>query len=140
MKVIAQQGHKTRRQRLALTLAMTVVFWALAALLVFEADRITTGFSATGVALIKGAVIAAIAWAFIRIVAPWATVNDAALVGLAWFAMGVAAEISMAATLGRGWFVLLGAPTSAVARAVLLMAWAGAPALFARHALDGDQS
>jgi hypothetical protein len=120
--------------------AMTVVFWALAAVLVFEADRMTTGIAATGAALIKVAVIVAMAWAFIRFAAPWATVNDAALAGLAWFAMGVAAEISMAAMMGRGWFVLLGAPTSAVARAILLMAWAGAPALFARHSQDGDQT
>lgn len=99
-----------------------LLFWAAAAALVlassYEAAKI-------------GAVVL-VSFAYIRWTARDATLEHALLVGAAWLVLAIVVEVFEASTTGRGWFDLVGSPAHPVARAALLAAWVGAPALFVR--------
>ncbi|HEV7243042.1 MAG TPA: hypothetical protein VGQ36_27695 [Thermoanaerobaculia bacterium] len=112
---------------------MIVSFWALAAFLVFETHQLLAPIPALGVALGKIVVIVAVAWAYMRLASPAATLDHALLVGIVWFALGIGAEIAMTFNAHHAWFFLLGSPASSALRAVMLAAWVGTPALFARN-------
>lgn len=125
-------------QAVALTAAMVVLFWAVAAFLVFATHQLLAPIPALGAALGKLVVIVAAAWAYMRLAAPAATVHHALLVGIVWFVLDIGAEVAMTFNSHHAWFVLLGSPASAAIRAVMLAAWVGAPALFARYSSVND--
>ncbi|SRR6266568_2669922 len=99
-----------------------VLFWAVAAALVLGSKT----------EAVKVCAIVVIAFAYVRVMRE-ATLEHAFLVGVAWLVLAIAVEIFEAFTTGRGWFDLLGSPVHPIQRAVLLLAWIGAPALFVRN-------
>ena len=129
----ADDESRKRTHTVALTAAMIVLFWGLAAFLVFEMNRILGAVAPVSVAFAKVVVIVAAAWVYMRLAGPRATVGHALLVGVVWFALDIGTEIAMTFSSHREWFVLLGSPSSSALRVVLLAAWVGAPALFARY-------
>ena len=106
-------------------------FWAAAALLVTETGRAVGPVSRAGCVAVKTGAIVAIAFVYMRLTARTLSLNHALLVGAAWLVLSMAAEIVTASRLGHAWSELLGPPDSAL-RNVLMFAWIGAPALFAR--------
>jgi len=111
-------------------LSGVLLYWAMAAVLVLGADRTLTSSAArVGV---KGTAIVLVAFAYMRLTAREATLDHALFVGVTWLALSIATELLLTRHLGRSWFDLLGSPDSAL-RNVLMFAWIGAPALFARH-------
>lgn len=111
-------------------LSSVLLWWAGAAALVLIADR-TIAAPAAGVA-VKTAVIVLVAYGYMRLSAREATLDHALFVGVSWLVMTIVAELLMAQHFGHSWFELLGSPDSAL-RNILLFAWIGAPAVFARY-------
>jgi hypothetical protein len=120
----------TRRTHVALTGALVIIFWAVAALLVAAAHQLAPPIAALA---LKIAAVVAISFAYMRLTAPEATLDHALLVGATWLVFGIVAEIVMTTSHPGGWFELLGSPDRPVMRDALLVAWLAAPALFARY-------
>ena len=112
-------------------LSGVLLYWAMAAALVFWADRTLPSSSAASVG-VKTAAIVLVAFAYMRLTARNATLDHALFVGVTWLVFSIVAELFLTRRLGRSWFELLGSPDSAL-RNILMFAWIGAPALFARH-------
>jgi hypothetical protein len=121
-----------QKQSAVTRLALIVVFWVVAALLVAVAHQTMAAASPVISVAIETIAIVAVAGAYIRLAAPEATLDHALFAGTTWVLMGIAAEIVMTANSGRQWFALLGSPTNGGLRCVLLIAWIIAPALFVR--------
>jgi len=119
-----------RKHRLATTATLVVLFWAFAALLVASVDRTVAPISADGGAIAKIGVLILIAFAYIKLTAREATIDHALFVGFAWVALTIVTEMIITAITGRGWFLLLGPPSSSAFRYLMLFAWVSAPALF----------
>ncbi|MCU1347616.1 MAG: hypothetical protein JWO56_646 [Acidobacteria bacterium] len=117
------------RPGLAARMALVVLFWGAAALLVVSTQPLIEGFST---AAKVGAIVVA-AWAYMRFAARNARIDHALYVGLAWLTLDIVAEIATTSTLGRGWFELIGSPARPLLRDLLLGTWIGAPALFSRY-------
>ena len=81
---------------------------------------------------LKAAAIVAVAFAYMRLTARKATLDHALFVGVTWLVFSIVAELLFTRRLGHSWFELLGSPDSAL-RNILMFAWIGAPALFARQ-------
>jgi len=109
-----------------------VLLWVVAAVLVLAANYEIEPISPALDAAAKVGAVVLVAWAYVRLCAPHATLEHALGVGSAWLVFAVVVEIFEASTTGRGWFDLIGSPAHPVIRAVLLIAWVGAPALFVR--------
>lgn len=107
-----------------------LLYWGMAAVLVFGVDR-TLASPGTAVA-VKTAAIILVALAYMRLTARKATLDHALFVGVTWLLLSIIAELLLSRHLHRSWFDLLGSPDSAL-RNVLMFAWIGAPALFARQ-------
>ena len=120
----------TWTRRMPGTLSSVLFFWAVAAALVFWADR-TLSSPRVGVA-VKTLAIVLVAFAYMRLTAREATLDHALFVGVTWLLLTIGAELLVTQHFGRSWFELLGSPDSAL-RNILLFAWIGAPALFARY-------
>src|SRR5213596_261218 len=120
----------TWTRRMPGTLSSVLLFWAVAAALVFWADRALS--SPAGGVTVKTAAIVLVAFAYMRLTAREATLDHALFVGVTWLLLTIAAELLATRHFGRSWFELLGSPNSAL-RNILLFAWIGAPALFARY-------
>jgi hypothetical protein len=99
-----------------------LLYWAIAAALVVADARLT----------VKAAVIVLTAFAYMRLTARDPSLDHALFAGVTWLALSIVAELLLTRHLGRGWFDLLGSPDSAL-RNILMFAWIGAPALFARY-------
>ncbi|HVR39693.1 MAG TPA: hypothetical protein VMU84_11405 [Thermoanaerobaculia bacterium] len=109
-----------------------VLFWLIAAMLVFGVHHAMDPISANGASLTKVLAIVASALAYVKLTARNVTVQHALLVGIAWLALDIVAEIVMTFRFGGGWFELIGPPQHELLRDVMLLAWVAAPALFAR--------
>jgi hypothetical protein len=109
-----------------------VLLWAAAAVLVLAANYEIEPISPALDGAAKVGAIVLVAWAYVRLCAPHATLEHAVVVGVVWLVLAVVVEIFEASTTGHGWFDLIGSPAHPVIRAVLLIAWIGAPALFVR--------
>ena len=106
------------------------LYWVVAAALVLGADR-TLAEPAARVT-VKAAVILVMAFAYMRLTAREPTLDHALFVGVTWLVLSIVAELLLSRHFGRSWFDLLGSPDSAL-RNILMFAWIGAPALFARY-------
>jgi hypothetical protein len=109
-----------------------VLLWAAAAVLVLAANYEIESISPALDGAAKVGAIVLAAWAYVRLCAPHATLEHAVVVGVAWLVFAVVVEVFEASTTGRGWFDLIGSPAHPALRALLLVAWVGAPALFVR--------
>ena len=112
------------------TISGVLLYWAAAALLVRWIDRVVS-LPVAGVGA-KTSVIIAIAFAYMRLTARRASLDHALFVGVTWLVLSIATELLLTRHFGRSWFELLGSPDSAL-RNILMFAWIGAPALFARQ-------
>ena len=112
------------------TLSSVLLFWAAAAVLVLWADRTITW--PVGGVLLKTLAIVLVAFAYMRLAVREATLDHALFVGVTWLLLTIGAELLVSRHFGRSWFELLGSPDSAL-RNILMFAWIGAPALFARY-------
>ena len=125
MSVMTLRHHGTT------TAALVVLFWGFAALLVVAAHQMVEPISPAASVVAKVCAIVLIAFVYMQLTAHQATLDHALLVGAVWLVLAIAAEISMTMYSHRGWFDLLGSPTSAL-RNVVMVAWVAAPPLFAR--------
>jgi hypothetical protein len=116
-----------------------VVSWAIAAGLVLAANYWLEPVSPAIDGAVKVGVLVLAGFGYMRIMRE-STLDHALLVGSAWLALAVVVEVFEASTTGRGWFDLIGSPSHPVIRTVLLIAWVGAPALFARNESWESQS
>jgi len=116
-----------------------VVFWAITAALVLAANYWLEPRSPVVDAVVKVAVLLLAGFGYMRVMRE-RTLDHALLVGSAWLALAVAVEVFEASTTGRGWFDLIGSPAHPLIRTILLIAWVGAPALFARSESWESQS
>jgi hypothetical protein len=121
----------TWTRRVPGTLSSVMLFWAVAAALVVWVDR-TLVSPAAGVVAVKTAAIVLVGFAYMRLTAREATLDHALFVGVTWLVLTITAELLVTRHFGRSWFELLGSPDSAL-RNILMFAWIGAPALFARY-------
>ena len=120
----------TWTRRMPGILSAVLLYWAMAAVLVIWTDRT---ISEPPVAIgVKTLAIILVAFAYMRLTARKATLDHALFVGVTWLLLTIIAELVVTRHFGRSWFELLGSPTSAL-RNILMFAWIGAPALFARH-------
>ena len=107
-----------------------MLFWAVAAALVVFVDRVFST-PAAGVTF-KTSAIVLVAFAYMRLTAPEVTLDHALFVGVTWLLLSIVAELLVTRYFRRSWFVLVGSPDSAL-RNILMFAWIGAPAIFARE-------
>ncbi|HKS24776.1 MAG TPA: hypothetical protein VJZ76_18415 [Thermoanaerobaculia bacterium] len=107
------------------------LFWAIAAALLLAANYGIEPRSPSLDGVVKVGVLVLVGFGYMRIMRE-STLDHALLVGSAWLALAVVVEVFEASTTGRGWFDLIGSPSHPVIRTVMLIAWVGAPALFAR--------
>ncbi len=128
--MVSETTH--RPAHIAKMLALVLLFWGLAALLVIAVQG---RFPAPPVACaaIQMVTIVAVALAYMKVAASEATIDHALFVGTAWLVLSIVTELAMAAHTGHGWFEIIGSPTSSL-RNVLMFAWILAPALFATKA------
>jgi len=113
------------------TAVFVVLFWALAAFIVIALHGVFGSKPAACTTLQTLAIVLS-AFAYMRMGASEPTIDHALFAGAAWLVLAVVTELGMTTHSGRGWFALLGSPTSAL-RNVLMFAWILAPALFATH-------
>ncbi|MEA2236257.1 MAG: hypothetical protein QOC81_981 [Thermoanaerobaculia bacterium] len=124
-------GSAQQKHRAVPRIALVVVFWGIAALLVAVIHRVLASSPVASVA-IEVIAIAAIAGIYVRVITPDTSLDHALFVGTTWTLLGIATEIFMTAGSGHQWFALLGSPANGGLRCVLLIAWIMAPALFVR--------
>ncbi len=123
----------TLRRHATTAVAMPLIFWAAAALLVIAAHQFLEPISPAASVIVKMLAILAIAFAYMRLSRREVTIDEALFVGIAWAVLAVITEVAASTHLGRGWFVLAGSPAHDVLRIALLLAWVAAPALFSRR-------
>ncbi len=123
----------TLRRHATATIALTLIFWAAAAVLVISVHDILEPVSPAGCAIVKMLAILGIAFAYMRLRRDEVTVDAALYIGMLWAALAMITEVVASTHWGRGWFVLLGSPDRKILRDALLLAWIAAPALFARR-------
>ena len=121
-----------RKQHAVTRVALVIVFWSVAALLVAVIHQRIDATSPVISVVIKVSAIVLIAALYARFGASESTLNRALFVGTTWVLLGIAAEIVMTVHTGRQWFALIGSPANGGIRCVLLIAWIIAPALFVR--------
>jgi hypothetical protein len=126
-------AKKSSGRGLAATAALAVLFWALAAVLVFEAHRLIEPLSLFGGALCEIAAIVLAALAYMRLAARGGGVDHALGVGITWLVFAVISEIAVTMHFGHGWHALLGSPDRPLLRNVFLFVWMFAPAFFVRR-------
>lgn len=116
-----------------LTVSMTGVFlyWLVAAALVVVVDRLAGHGSTTLVILLKTGVVVLAAFAYMRFGTRDSSLDHALFAGVAWLTLSVITELLTSTHLNHFWFDLLGSPDSSL-RNLLMIAWVGSPALFAR--------
>ena len=112
------------------TVALVLLFWVTAALMVLIAHELDV-FTTSGAVAVKAIAIVGAAFLYMRFAARGATVDHAMLVGISWLMLDIGAEMIATSSAGQGWFVLIGSPAQSTLRDVLLVTWVGAPALFA---------
>jgi hypothetical protein len=117
--------HRTIRNAI-----MILLFWSLAALSVVGADRHIAATSPLSIA-VKLCAIGVAAAACVRLCETDSPIEDALMVGAAWLGLSTLTEILMSSRSARGWFELLGSPSTPMVRNVLLLAWAMGPVLIA---------
>lgn len=122
----------TLRDQATTAVAGSVVCWALAAGAVALLHRsLEARFPGSCVA-VSVTVIVMMAFAYMRVAARDATIDQALLIGIAWGLLTIVAEI-VDVTKFSPTYPLLGSPAHEAFRDVMLIAWIGAPALFARR-------
>ena len=112
-------------------MAMVVLFWIVAALIVAWAEGTLGHASPVACVAVKACAIVMVAFVYMRLTAAEVSLDHGLLVGVTWLVLAIVAEIVETRHVGHGWFELLGSPDSAL-RNVLMIAWIVAPALFAR--------
>jgi len=113
-------------------MAMVVLFWIIAALIVAWAEGTLGHASPVACVAVKTCAIVMVAFMYMRLAAIEVSLDHALLVGVTWLLLAMVAEIVETQHLRHEWFELLGSPDSAL-RNVLMIAWIVAPALFARN-------
>ena len=111
-------------RRLTFSITGVILSWLLAAALVMAAGHMI---------LLKTGIVLVVAFVYMRFAARDSSLDHALFTGAAWLTLSVMTEFIAATHLHHGWFDLLGSPNSAL-RNLLMIAWVGSPALFARSA------
>lgn len=114
------------------SIALSVLFWSIAALLVAAAPMVLDSAPIATV-LLKIAAIAVVAFGFMKVTRNPSSLNQALTVGVVWLLLDIFTEILVTSHTGHEWRELLGSPAVPALRAVVLLAWLAAPALFVRR-------
>ena len=136
MTILTHQTISRSNQRnhhVAVQAALVIVFWSVAAVIVAFAHLRMSAATPVACAVIEVIAIVAMAGAYIRFAAPFATLDHALFTGTAWLLLSIATEIGIRMISGHQWFALLGSPEHGGLRCLLLIAWVIAPALFASN-------
>ena len=120
------------------TAVLVAVTWIGGAVLVAAAHTWLDNLSVSGGAVATSASIAAIAFVYMRVCAPQATISHALGVGIAWLSLAIVTEMVVVTQTGAPWYGLLGSPERPLLRNCFLFVWIFAPAFFARNA-DADE-
>jgi hypothetical protein len=123
----------TLRANATTTAALSLISWVAAALLVAFIHNAAEPVSPAACAILKAIAVIGVAFVLMRLTRDELTVDGALFIGMLWAAMAMVTEVVVSAQGGRSWYALLGSPDRKVLRDVLLLAWIGAPALFARR-------
>lgn len=110
-----------------------LLFWIVAAVLVSALPQMLDAPGPFAAAGVKAAVIAAVAFGYVRVCGGPASLDGALMVGALWLLLDVIAEIAVTTLLSHSWFELIGSPSAPLLRTCLMLAWITAPALFVRH-------
>ena len=102
-------------------IALVILFWLIAAVLVLAAQQ--------SVAL-QSLAIVAVAFAYMHVAK--ADLNHALGAGAAWLVLGIVAELIVAAVTGHNRFALLGSPQHVGLHYALLFLWVASPVFFVR--------
>lgn len=121
-----------------MTAALVLLCWIGSAALVALAHARLDSLSATGSVVAVIVSIFFVAWIYMRLITPQATVTHALGVGIAWLVLTVVAEMIADALAGYGWYPFLGSPDRPLLRNIALFVWIFAPALFARRSSQSD--
>lgn len=122
-----------REVRHVASAASIIAVWCVAAVLVTAAHQRLDHASVVGSMAAKLAVILLAAFAYMRVLARNVTLEHALFVGVAWALLSIITEMIAVTHFNPGWYPLLGSPSHAAFRNLLLAAWIGTPALFARR-------
>lgn len=122
----------TLRSQATTAVAGSVFFWAVAAVAVAGTHRFLEARSPASCLAVSVLLIVSIAFAYMRVAARGATMDQALFVGVAWAFLAVIAE-SVDVTHSTPHYPLLGSPAHEAFRDLMVIAWIAAPALFARR-------
>ncbi len=131
--IVTITTHTAPRRNVAVTAALVLLFWAIAALLVIAAHVVIDPISARGAIAAKVIAIFIAAFAFIRFAAPSTTVDEAMLVGVAWLLLDIAMHIASTKYFHWSWIAWVGVPGASILHDLFLLSWVVAPTLFARR-------
>lgn len=109
------------------------LFWIAAAALVATSHGKVDALSTAGGGVVAIVSIVAVACLYTRTCARSAGVSHALGVGVAWLVLAIVTELAVTNGIGRGWYLLIGAPDHPLLRNVHLFVWIFAPVLFARR-------
>ena len=115
---------------------LVFLFWIAAAALVATSHGKVDARSAAGGAVAAIGSVVAVAWLYTRMCARTAGVSHALGVGVAWLMLAIVTEIAVTNRIGRGWYLLIGAPDHPLLRNVQLFVWIFAPVLFAQREIE----
>jgi hypothetical protein len=128
-----ERTERTEQKRgLISTMAIVLLSWCAAAVLVVSAGRELNPAS-PAVAVAKVGAIIIVAFVYMKFATREVSLDHALFVGVIWLSLVIIAELAMSAHLRHGWFELMGSPARAVLRNLLLVTWMAAPSLFARR-------
>lgn len=88
-------------------------------------------------ALATSAAILFAAWCYRRFCCRQGGSPHALGVGIAWLVLTIVAELAVTASLGHGWYALLGSPAHPLLRNINLFLWIFAPSFFAHRQVEG---
>lgn len=120
------------------TAVRVALAWAAAAVAVALVHTLLDRRFPLSAAALEIGLILLVSFCYMRMT-PGANVHDALGVGIVWLVLGILAEVSSAAALHHGWFLVLGSPDKPLLRNLFLFVWIFAPALFARQQQDDSE-
>lgn len=125
-------SETTLRYRATTTVAGSFLFWVLTAGAVATAHRYLEARFPGSCLVLSIMAIVLMAFAYMRLVARDATLDQALVIGIGWGVLAILAEV-IDITSFTPTYPLLGSPAHEAFRDLMVIAWIGAPALFARR-------
>ncbi len=120
------------RHRATAAVAGSLFFWVITAGAVAAAHRFLEPHSPVACLALSFLAIITMAFAYMRLVAREATIDQALFVGLGWVTLAILVEVIDVSRFSTT-YPLFGSPSHEVFRDLLVIAWLAAPVLFVRR-------